>query len=81
MHEVEIPVRVGMVAALVRAAALLARQGAGRDQASERIGVSGELAQLVGIAYQPSEAPERGPGRLRALGLGAALSLAPLALT
>ena len=60
MHEVEIPVRVGTVAALVGAAALLAGQAGGADHPRERVGILEQLGQPGGVAAQAGVAPERG---------------------
>src|SRR4051794_38040664 len=59
MHAVERRVRLGEVAALVGAAALLPGDAGGADQPSERVGVAGEFAQAGGVAPQAGEAPER----------------------
>ena len=54
----------GWSRALVRAAALLARQAGGADQARERIGVVEQLAEAGGVAAQAGVAPERRAGGL-----------------
>src|SRR4051794_36332323 len=52
-------VRGGEVRALVRAAALLAQQGAGGDQAGERVGVAEQALEARARADDPGVAPER----------------------
>src|SRR5262249_41265098 len=61
---VERRVAVRMVAAPVGAAALRARQRAGRDETRERVLVRAQPLQALAIALEPGELPHRRP-RLR----------------
>jgi hypothetical protein len=57
MHAVEAGIRVGVVCALVRSAALLPLQAGGRDEACEGKGIAGQLAQAGLVALKPGQAP------------------------
>jgi hypothetical protein len=59
VHAVELGVGLGMVAALVRSPALLARKAGSGYEARQGEGVLGQLAQARCFAPQAGQAPER----------------------